>query len=130
MFDGKGVPLSTNLDIILHKIISEKSKVFTSATKPLLLLVEYSNKAELVDKDKLMMMFKTGDDMRQDQLINQLFNIMDILLKNDGLDLHFIQHNLIAFTKDDGINKFTANSKTITDLKKTYSRNPIKTYLS
>ena len=130
MNDGKGVPLSTNLDIILHKVISEKSKVFTSATKPLLLLVEYSNKTELVERDKLMMMFKTGDDMRQDQLVNQLFNIMDILLKNDGLDLHFIQHNLIAFTKDDGINKFTANSKTITDLKKTYSKNPIKTYLS
>lgn len=80
MNDGKGVPLSTNLDIILHKVIAEKSKVFTSATKPLLLLVEYSNKAELVERDKLMMMFKTGDDMRQDQLINQLFNIMDILL--------------------------------------------------
>lgn len=55
---------------------------------------------------------------------------MDILLRNDGLDLKFIQHNLIAFTKDDGINKFTANSKTITDLKKTWPKNPIKTYLN
>ena len=64
MNDGKGVPLSTNLDIILHKVISGESSVFTSATKPLILLVEYSNKAKLVDKDKLMMMFKTGDDMR------------------------------------------------------------------
>lgn len=70
MNDGKGVPLSTNLDIILHKVIAEKSKVFTSATKPLLLFVEYSNKPNFEKKEKLMMMFKTGDDMRQDQLIN------------------------------------------------------------
>lgn len=55
---------------------------------------------------------------------------MDILLRNDGLDLQFIQHNLIAFTKDDGINKFTANSVTIYDLKKKYSKTPIKSYLS
>lgn len=47
---------------------------------------------------------------------------MDILLRNDGLDLQFIQHNLIAFTKDDGINKFTANSVTIYDLKKNTPR--------
>lgn len=70
MNDTKGVPLSTNLDIILHKVIAEKSKVLTSATKPLLLFVEYSNERDHVKSDKLMMMFKTGDDMRQDQLIN------------------------------------------------------------
>ncbi len=64
MNGGEGVPLSTNLDIVLHKVIADKSKVFTSATKPLLLLVEYSNKAENIENDKLMMMFKTGDDMR------------------------------------------------------------------
>ena len=49
------------------------------------------------------MMFKTGDDMRQDQLIIQLFSIMDVALKDAGLDLKFVIYNLIAFTKDDGL---------------------------
>jgi len=49
------------------------------------------------------MMFKTGDDMRQDALVLQLFSIMDQVLKEVGLDLNFTIYNLIAMTKDDGL---------------------------
>ena len=36
-----GVPLSTNLDVIMTRVIPESAKVFTSGTSPLLLPVEY-----------------------------------------------------------------------------------------
>ncbi len=41
---GLGVPLSTNLDVIMKRIIPESAKVFTSGTSPLLLPVEYEDK--------------------------------------------------------------------------------------
>ncbi len=65
--NGEGIPLSANLKIILHGVERDKTKVFTSATKPLLLPFyhKYTNEAEK-RKETFMMMFKTGDDMRQD----------------------------------------------------------------
>jgi hypothetical protein len=38
---GNGVPLSTNLDVIMTRVIPENAKVFTSGTSPLLLPVDY-----------------------------------------------------------------------------------------
>jgi len=68
------------------------------------------------------MMFKTGDDMRQDQFIIQLFAVMDQVLRDVGLDLKFTIYNLIAFTIDDGLLQFVPNSKTITDIYKDYNK--------
>jgi len=84
----------------------EKTSVFTSATRPLLLPFRW--RSIKIDKDKdqdssLMMMFKTGDDMRQDALILQLFSIMDTDLREVGLDMNFTIYNLISFTVDDGL---------------------------
>ena len=75
------------------------------------------------------MMFKTGDDMRQDALVLQIFGVMDKLLRDIGLDLKFTLYNLISFTNDDGLLQFTPNSKTITDIKKDFSSKPIESYL-
>jgi hypothetical protein len=61
------VPLSANLDITLLGVKLEKTKVFTSATKPLILPFYHKYKNEVERrKETFMMMFKTGDDMRQD----------------------------------------------------------------
>lgn len=111
---GEGVPLGANVDIILMGVRAEKVKVFKSATKPLLLPFYYRMKGELVNRpETFTMMFKTGDDMRQDALCLQLFSIMDTVLKEVSLDLHFTIYNLIAMTKDDGLLQFVPNSKTI-----------------
>ena len=34
-----------------------------------------------------MVIYKKGDDLRQDQLVVQMFSLMDRLLKNVGMDL-------------------------------------------
>jgi phosphatidylinositol kinase/protein kinase (PI-3 family) len=102
--DGEGIPMSANLDYYLHDVKVEKAKVFTSANRPLLLPFKYRMRGD--DKlrdDTFMMMFKTGDDMRQDKLCLQLFSIMDKVLKDVNLDLKFTLYNLIAYTTDDGL---------------------------
>jgi phosphatidylinositol 3-kinase len=76
------------------------------------------------------MMFKTGDDMRQDQLVLQLFQVMETLLNEIGMNLEFSIYNLIAFTTDDGLLQFIPNSSTITDIKKNFkTSNPIISFL-
>jgi len=96
--------LPANLDITLHGVRVEKTKVFTSATKPLLLPFYYRMLGDNENRpETFTMMFKTGDDMRQDALVLQLFSIMDQVLKEVGLDLNFTIYNLIAMTKDDGL---------------------------
>lgn len=107
--DGKGIPLSANLDILLMGVKIENTSVFTSATRPLLLPFRWRSIKADRDKDQdstLMMMFKTGDDMRQDALILQLFSIMDTDLREVGLDMNFTIYNLISFTVDDGLLQF------------------------
>ena len=48
--DGKGIPMSANLDILLMGIKIEKTSVFTSATRPLLLPFRW--RSIKIDKDK------------------------------------------------------------------------------
>ena len=50
--------------------------------------------------------FKNGDDLRQDQLVLMLFKLMDILLKEIGLDLRFTSYKCIAVTKEVGFLEF------------------------
>ena len=41
-------------------------------------------------------MVKEGDDLRQDQLILQLFNLFDQILKRYGMDLKLSPYKVIA----------------------------------
>ena len=73
--------------------ITSECSVFKSAKCP----VKYTFKVTedtkmnniLEDKDHFNIMFKYGDDLRQDQLILQMINYMDSLLKKVHLDYEF-----------------------------------------
>jgi len=44
----------------------------------------------------IKVIFKTGDDLRQDQLIIQLITLMDKLLKKENLDLKLTPYHVLA----------------------------------
>ena len=48
-------------------------------------------------------MFKLGDDLRQDQLILQLIMLMDRLLRRENLDLKLTPYNVLACSGNHGI---------------------------
>jgi phosphatidylinositol 3-kinase len=47
-------------------------------------------------------MFKSGDDLRQDQLVMQLIALMDRLLKKVNLDLKLLTYGILAVRQNDG----------------------------
>jgi phosphatidylinositol 3-kinase len=65
-------------------------------------------------------MFKSGDDLRQDQLIMQMISLMDSLLKKVNLDLKLLTYGILAVSKKDGIMEFVRNSMAISSVLKNH----------
>jgi len=47
-------------------------------------------------------MFKHGDDLRQDQLVLQMIDLMDKLLRRENLDLKLKPYNVMAISSKHG----------------------------
>lgn len=100
------LPLPLNAQIEIIGIIPEKSSVFKSAMYPLLLYFQCS------DGSEYPVIFKDGDDMRQDQLVLQMFTLMDRLLRQENLDLKLTPYAVLATGPMQGMAQFVP-SKTI-----------------
>ncbi len=50
--------------------------------------------------------FKKGDDLRQDQLVVQMISLMDRLLKREHLDLRTTAYRVLPTSSDDGLIEF------------------------
>uniref|UniRef100_A0A671L7Q3 Phosphatidylinositol 4,5-bisphosphate 3-kinase catalytic subunit delta isoform n=1 Tax=Sinocyclocheilus anshuiensis TaxID=1608454 RepID=A0A671L7Q3_9TELE len=69
-----------NPSIVLCELCADKCKFMDSKMKPLWLM--YKDKY-----DHVGIIFKNGDDLRQDMLTLQMIQLMDVLWKTEGLDL-------------------------------------------
>ncbi|KAJ7766939.1 atypical/PIKK/PI3K protein kinase [Mycena olivaceomarginata] len=87
-------------------IIADQSSVFKSNLYPMLLYFQCS------DGSTFPVIFKDGDDMRQDQLVIQLFTLMDRLLRKENLDLKLSPYDVLATGPLQGMAQFIP-SKTI-----------------
>jgi len=112
--------LPINPSLKVKGVITSKCTVFKSAKSP----VKYDFKVtpdtksfnNNEDKEHISVMFKYGDDLRQDQLVLQMINYMDSLLKKIHLDYEFTIYKTLATSKSDGFVEFVPNSKTIYDI--------------
>uniref|UniRef100_A0A7S2G6Z9 Phosphatidylinositol 3-kinase n=1 Tax=Octactis speculum TaxID=3111310 RepID=A0A7S2G6Z9_9STRA len=69
---------------------------------------------EYMESEKQMkVMFKVGDDVRQDQLVLQLIKVMDECLKKVGMDLKLTSYGVLATSTDTGILEFVSNSNSV-----------------
>ncbi|THV02807.1 putative atypical/PIKK/PI3K protein kinase [Dendrothele bispora CBS 962.96] len=94
------LPLPLSAKIEVTGIIAEKSSVFKSNMYPLLLYFQCS------DGSEYPVIFKDGDDMRQDQLVIQLFTLMDRLLRQENLDLKLTPYDVLATGPSQGMAQF------------------------
>ncbi|EQC31240.1 hypothetical protein, variant [Saprolegnia diclina VS20] len=76
----------------------------------------------------LSVIYKLGDDLRQDQLALQLLAIMDALLKRDGLDLCFTLYRILPTSTRDGLAEFVPRSQPLSAVLSDHNHN-ILTYL-
>ena len=101
------LPLNGNIEVV--GIIPEKASIFKSNLSPLLLYFSCS------DGSEYPIMFKDGDDMRQDQLVIQLFTLMDRLLRQENLDVKLTPYPVLATGPQQGMMQYVP-SKTIANI--------------
>ncbi|KAI9203886.1 kinase-like domain-containing protein [Polychytrium aggregatum] len=97
------MPLPLDASVEITGIIPEKAGVFKSALAPLRLTFT------CLDGSEYPVMFKTGDDLRQDQLVVQIITLMDKLLRKENLDLKLTPYKVLATGSDHGMVQFISS---------------------
>ncbi|XP_042908951.1 phosphatidylinositol 4,5-bisphosphate 3-kinase catalytic subunit delta isoform [Parasteatoda tepidariorum] len=96
------------------RIKIEKCKFLDSKMRPLWLAFE---NIDTYGKD-VFLIFKNGDDLRQDMLILQMLRIMDRLWKDEGLDFRMIPYQCMATGHKVGLIEVVPDSDTIANIQK------------
>lgn len=94
------LPLPLDPSISIVSCYPEESMVFKSTLYPLLIHFKTS------DGKKYPIIFKTGDDLRQDQLVIQIISLMDRLLRKENLDLKLSPYRILATSANAGAVQF------------------------
>ncbi|XP_023685988.1 phosphatidylinositol 4,5-bisphosphate 3-kinase catalytic subunit delta isoform [Paramormyrops kingsleyae] len=108
-----------NPSLILSEICPDICKYMDSKMKPLWLV--YKN--EKVQGEPLGIIFKNGDDLRQDMLTLQMIELMEILWKKEGLDLRMIPYGCLSTGNKTGLIEVVKNSDTIANIQRNNSNN-------
>lgn len=90
--------------VLITGIVPSESSIFKSALHPLRLTFRTASGGSC------KIIFKKGDDIRQDQLVVQMVSLMDRLLKLENLDLHLTPYRVLATGQDEGMLEFIPSS--------------------
>ena len=127
-----GMYLPTDPKRKVIKLCINKCRYMSSKMVPLWLVFEnadgYSNDATTTETNNnpssqlppIYVMFKAGDDLKQDMLTLQLLNIMDNIWLNEGLDLRLSTYEVIATGNEVGMIEPVINSDTISGIQVKY----------
>jgi hypothetical protein len=69
------------------------------------------------DLESVSVIFKKGDDVRQDMLVLQLVEIMDKWIRAEGLDLNLTAYRTLATRSDAGLIEVVPGAKTMSNIK-------------
>lgn len=130
------IPLPSAPDIFVNGVNPKTAKVFKSAMYPALMdfhveavlkasagphggkddspLASFSRHEEHLSCFKVMV--KTGDDLRQDQLIMMMIQLMDRVLKRAALDLCLTPYSILATSPTSGLVEFVEGSIPISQI--------------
>lgn len=119
-FDPLAIPL--NPDVNITGTVPDSCAVFKSSLSPL--KIEF--KANTTS-GRYPVMYKVGDDLRQDQFVIQIITLMNRILKNENLDLKLTPYRILATGTVEGLIEFVQNSSLSSILQK--YNNSILSYL-
>jgi phosphatidylinositol 3-kinase len=115
------IPLPLDPSILVTGVIPEETRVFKSSLSPIVVTFKTATGG------KYPMLFKTGDDLRQDQLVIQIITLMDQLLQKENLDLKLSPYKILATNTTAGALQFVP-SQTFAAIAKKYGNNPALAY--
>jgi phosphatidylinositol 3-kinase len=139
---GKPVPLPSAPHIMVDGLYSQSAKMFKSALYPALIefrvdsCLPHNDSSDFGLKDvsargsqsiqqaaataegmtSYKVIVKTGDDLRQDQLVIMMIQLMDGLLKRGALDLCLTPYSIIATSPTSGLVEFVDASSPISQV--------------
>ena len=115
--------------IRIHGLIGSEINVFKSKTLPLGIKFKTRTKPEdsrlpiqedpATGERTVQVMWKTGDDLRQDGLVCQMFALMDRLLKYENVDLKLMPYLIMATSYNDtgnGMMEMVTESADLADI--------------
>lgn len=96
----EALPLPLDPSIKVSAIDPQYATLFKSNLMPCRLTFR------TVENEEYVTIFKHGDDLRQDQLILQMFTLMDRLLRKENLDLKLTPYKVLATSTKHGFVQF------------------------
>jgi len=84
------------------------------------------NVDDAVGDQNTIIMFKTGDDLRQDILTLQVLRVMDKIWLDRGLNLRLLPYNVVSTGDGQGMVEIVLNSRTTTYIHTKYGGGPQK----
>ncbi|KAL2269563.1 hypothetical protein VTJ83DRAFT_1747 [Remersonia thermophila] len=116
------LPLPIDPSVEIVGVVPEETLVFKSSLHPIKVTFKTSTGR------KYPIIFKTGDDLRQDQLVIQIITLMDELLQKENLDLKLSPYKILATSTKDGLSQFV-HSISFQSILNKYRNTPVLSYL-
>lgn len=112
------LPLPLDPSILVTGLYPNDASVFKSSLSPLFINFRTTlespssstTSSQSREMQKYPIIFKTGDDLRQDQLVIQIINLMNNLLLKENLDLKLTPYRILATSPLAGAVQFIASS--------------------
>lgn len=108
---------------LLGTLIAEKCRIMDSAKKPLWLVWKSGDPdcEKLGGKSTLTheLIFKNGDDLRQDMLTLQVIKIMDAIWRKESLDLRMSPYSCLQTANQKGLIEVVKEARTVMNLQRT-----------
>jgi hypothetical protein len=114
--DDKEISLPLNAKMRVKKFIASKCKTMKSKKRPLWLVFENADK----NGDNIVVMFKKGDDLRQDILTLQLFRVMNNLWFEEKINLKMSLYNVMCTGYYQGMLEIVKDSETLAMIHKAH----------
>lgn len=117
-------PLSMPLDpsVLITGIAPDQVTVFKSSLNP----IKFTFKT--TTGGIYPVIFKLGDDLRQDQLVIQIITLMDRLLQKENLDLRLSPYKILATSTSAGGSQFV-QSQSLSSIVSRFKANPALAFL-
>ncbi|EDV91090.1 phosphatidylinositol 4,5-bisphosphate 3-kinase catalytic subunit delta isoform [Drosophila grimshawi] len=96
------------------RVTPDKCKVMDSKMRPLWVVFENIDQTA----SDVYIIFKNGDDLRQDMLTLQMLRVMDQLWKREGMDLRMNIYNCISMEQRLGMIEVVRHAETIANIQK------------